>query len=335
MAHISIVSPVYRAEKIIPLLVERIEASVSKITSDYEIILIEDSGPDDSWSVIENISRDNPKVIGIKLSKNFGQHYAITAGLDYSKGEWVVVMDCDLQDQPEEIEKLYQKAQEGFPVVLARRHERKDKWHKKMSSVIFYKTLSYLTGSNFDFTVASFGIYQRKVINSFCQMRENIRVFPIMINWLGYTTAKVNVNHMHREDGGSSYSVKQLFKLGIDIILAFSDKPLRLVTQFGVILSGLTFLYAAIVFVQYLLGYITVSGYASLIILLSFFSGIIITILGILGLYIGKIFEGVKGRPLYVIEKIMNENQDTETNKMAENFNSPKIGVEKVKRPLI
>lgn len=334
MAHISVVSPVYRAEKIVPHLVERIENSIKKITSDYEIILVEDSGPDNSWEVIEEISKVNPRVVGIKLSRNFGQHYAITAGLDHSKGDWVVVMDCDLQDQPEEIEKLYRKAQEGYPIVLARRHKRKDKLFKRMSSVVFYKTLSYLTGSNFDFTVASFGIYQRKVINSFCLMRENIRVFPILINWLGYETAKVNVDHTHREAGESSYSFKQLFKLGIDIILAFSDKPLRLVTQFGVILSGLTFLYAAIVFVQYLLGYITVSGYASLIILLSFFSGIIITILGIIGLYIGKIFEGVKGRPLYIVEKIMNENTLTDKDIIKKPV-PEHVPVEPLKKPIV
>ncbi len=325
----------YRAEKIVPHLVERIEASIRNITSDYEIILVEDAGPDNSWKVIEKIAETNPKVIGIKLSRNFGQHYAITAGLDYASGDWVVVMDCDLQDQPEEIEKLYRKAQEGFPVVLARRHQRKDKWFKRLSSRIFYKTLSYLTGSNFDFTVASFGIYQRKVIDSFCQMRENIRVFPILINWLGYKSAKVNVNHTHREAGESSYSFKQLLKLGIDIILAFSDKPLRLVTQFGVILSVLTFFYAAIIFVQYLFGYITVSGYASVIILLSFFSGIIITILGIIGLYVGKIFEGVKGRPLYVVEKIMNDREMLDLKEIPNQSRPREVRVNTVRKSII
>jgi dolichol-phosphate mannosyltransferase len=121
---ISIVSPVYQAEKIIPLLVERIENTVGKITADYEIILVEDGGPDNSWRVIEAITKNNSKLKGIKLSRNFGQHPAIMAGLSQAKGEWVVVMDCDLQDQPEEIEKLYNKALEGFEIVQARRKNR-------------------------------------------------------------------------------------------------------------------------------------------------------------------------------------------------------------------
>jgi glycosyltransferase involved in cell wall biosynthesis len=129
--YISIISPVYNAEKIIELLVNRITENVEKISSNFEIILIEDDGPDNSWDVIENISKNNKKVIGIKLSRNFGQHYAITAGLDHAKGDWIIVMDCDLQDKPEEIEKLYNKAIEGFDIVLARRHQRNDNFLKK------------------------------------------------------------------------------------------------------------------------------------------------------------------------------------------------------------
>ena len=131
---LSIVSPVYKAEKIIPLLVERIEKSVGKITADYEIILVEDGGPDNSWRVIEALSQNNPKIKGVKLSRNFGQHPAIMAGLSQSKGEWIVVMDCDLQDQPEEIEKLYAKALEGFDVVFAKRNNRQDGFFKKITS---------------------------------------------------------------------------------------------------------------------------------------------------------------------------------------------------------
>ncbi|MBW6491202.1 MAG: glycosyltransferase family 2 protein [Lentimicrobium sp.] len=141
MPHISVVSPVYRAEKIIPELVERIKNAVSKITDDFEIILVEDGGPDKSWEVIESLASINPRVKGIKLSRNFGQHYAITAGLDHATGDWVIVMDCDLQDVPEEIEKLYHKAQEGFDVVLAKRWERKDNYLKRAFSGFFTEHL--------------------------------------------------------------------------------------------------------------------------------------------------------------------------------------------------
>lgn len=304
--HLSIVSPVYRAEKVVETLVERIEKSISDISSNYEIILVEDGGPDNSWNEIRKIAKKNPKVKAIKLSRNFGQHYAITAGLDYAKGEWVVVMDCDLQDQPEEIPKLYKKALEGYDVVLARRFQRKDSFYKRVSSALFYRTLGYLTASDFDETVANFGVYNKKVVSAFCTMKESIRVFPIMVKWLGYNTVHVNVEHAKRLEGKSSYNFRRLMNLALDIILAYSDKPLRIITKFGFILSISSFLFAGITILRYFTGQIKVDGYTSLIFSIWFLSGIIILTLGIIGLYVGKIFDGVKGRPIYAIDTIIN-----------------------------
>lgn len=134
---------------------QRITDAVKPITDEFEIVLVDDFSPDHSWAVIEQLAEDNPRIKGIKLSRNFGQHYAITAGLDHARGEWVVVMDCDLQDRPEEIPMLYQKAQQGFDIVLARRIDRKDTLLKRLFSKYFYKILSYLTGSEQDETVAN------------------------------------------------------------------------------------------------------------------------------------------------------------------------------------
>lgn len=306
MPHLSIVSPVYNAEKIVPFLVGRIESSVEKITDDYEIILVEDCGPDNSWEVIENIAKTNSKIIGIKLSRNFGQHYAITAGLDQAKGDWVVVMDCDLQDQPEEIEKLYNKAQEGFDIVLARRFDRKDRFFKKLFSKIFYRTLGYLTGSEQDETVANFGIYNKNVVNAVVSMRESIRYFPTMVKWVGFKSTKVNVEHDDRNEGESSYNLKRLINLALDIILAYSDKPIRLLIKTGLFISLISVLVALIYFIKWLKGDVLVLGYTSLIISIWLLSGIIISTLGIIGLYVGKTFEGVKKRPIYIIKKIIN-----------------------------
>ncbi|RKS50601.1 dolichol-phosphate mannosyltransferase [Gillisia mitskevichiae] len=306
MPYLSIVSPVYNAEKIIPALVERIESSIQKITSDYEIILVEDCGPDNSWEVIENITNTNPKIIGIKLSRNFGQHYAITAGLDHAKGDWVVVMDCDLQDQPEEIEKLYKKAQEGFDIVLGRRFDRKDRFFKKFFSKMFYRTLGYLTGSEQDESVANFGIYNRNVVNAVVSMRESIRYFPTMVKWVGFKSTKVNVEHDDRNEGESSYNLKRLINLALDIILAYSDKPIRLLIKTGLFISVISVLVASIYFIKWLKGDVLVLGYTSLIISLWLLSGIILSTLGIIGLYVGKTFEGVKNRPIYIIKKIIN-----------------------------
>ena len=304
--HISIVSPVYRAEKIVDKLVEHIITEVSKITENFEVILVEDGSPDNSWEAIERNCQKDKRVKGIKLSRNFGQHYAITAGLDHSKGEWVVVMDCDLQDQPKEIAKLYEKAIEGFDVVLARRFERQDTFFKRLFSKLFYRVLSYLTGINHDASVANFGIYHRKVVESVCLMRESIRYFPTMIKWVGYNQTSVNVEHASREEGETSYNYKRLFNLALDIILAYSDRPVRLTIEIGFVISSVSFLLAILVVIQYFLGAISVAGYASLIISIWFFSGLIMITLGVIGLYIGKTFEGVKKRPIYITQEVIN-----------------------------
>ncbi|MBN2611607.1 MAG: glycosyltransferase family 2 protein [Bacteroidales bacterium] len=306
MPYISIVSPVYRAEKIIPVLVGRISKAVSRISDDFEIILVEDFGPDNSWKEIAKIAEKNPKVVGVKLSRNFGQHYAISAGLDFSKGEWIVVMDCDLQDQPEEIEKLYHKAMEGYDIVLARRDNRKDGWLKKLFSLLFYRTLGYLTGSEQDESIANFGIYHRKVINAVTSMRESIRYFPTMIKWVGFRSTKIDVNHEARLDGKTSYNFKKLLNLALDIILAYSDKPIRILIKFGLLVSSFSFILAVRVLIQWVTGKIEVMGYTSLIISIWFLSGIIIATLGLVGLYVGKTFEGVKKRPIYIIESMVN-----------------------------
>jgi dolichol-phosphate mannosyltransferase len=307
MIHLSIVSPVYNAEKIIPQLVERIKKSVSQITLDYEIILVEDAGPDNSWRAIEKIAKNNPKVIGIKLSRNFGQHYAITCGLDNAKGDWVVVLDCDLQDQPEEIHKLYKKALEGYDFVLASRHNRKDGFFKKAFSKIFYRTLAYLTGSEHDGTVANFGIYNKKVITSIISMRESIRFFPSMIKWVGFKRTTIEIKHSKREEGKSSYNFKKLLNLALDVMLAYSDKPLRLVIKTGLIVSSISVIFTIYTLFKWIKGEIIELGYTSLIISIWLLSGFIIFTTGVIGMYIGKIFEGIKKRPLYIVDKTTND----------------------------
>lgn len=303
---ISIVSPVYKAEAIIEELVRQLTQEVSKITDNFEIILVEDCGADNSWHVIEDICKKNNKVKGFKLSRNFGQHYAITAGLDKCKGEWIVVIDCDLQDRPDQIEKLYNKALEGFDIVQGRRTNRKDGFFKKMFSAIFYKTLAYLSGYAQDSTIANYGIYNKKVISAIVQMRENIRFFPTMVNWVGFKKTAIEIEHAHRESGKSSYNFRKLINLGLDVILAYSDKPLRIMVKLGILTSVSSFIFLLYNIYKYLTGQIFVMGYASLILSIWLIAGVIIFMLGIVGLYIGKTFESTKNRPIYIIEKEVN-----------------------------
>lgn len=306
MIFLSVVSPVYRAEKIVDELVRRIIASVSPITPHFEIILVEDHGPDDSWGKIQEHCARDPRIKGIKLSRNFGQHHAITAGLDHCRGEWVVVMDCDLQDQPEEISNLLNKAKEGYDIVFARRFQRQDSFIKKTGSRLFYKVFSYLSGIEQDGTIANFGIYHSKAIKALCKMREPMRAFSVMIRWVGFKKTAINVEHAARFEGKTSYNWSKLIRLAMDIALAYSDKPLRLIVKAGFIISLLSLVFAIVSLIRYYLGIISIPGYASLIISIWFLSGLIILTLGITGLYISRIFDGVKDRPLYVVEDELN-----------------------------
>jgi polyisoprenyl-phosphate glycosyltransferase len=306
---IGIVIPVYGCKTQLLELYLRLKTVISSITENFEIIMVNDNCPQESWNIITQICEKDTKVKGINLSRNFGQHYAITAGLEHTKSDWVVVMDCDMQDQPEEIIKLYNKAIEGYDVVLGRRHERKDIWLKKLLSKVFYKLLSYLTDTKQDSTIGNFGIYNSKVIKAVSSMRDNLRYFPTMVRWVGFNQTTVDIEHAERKDGKSSYSFRKLLNLSLDVMIAFSDKPLRLVVKLGIGISFMSILFTIYNLVKFWMGDIKVSGWSSLIISIWFLSGIIILILGIVGLYIGKTFEKVKDRPFYIVKDYLNFNE--------------------------
>jgi glycosyltransferase involved in cell wall biosynthesis len=304
---ISIVSPVYQAEQIIPLLVERIENAVSKITANYEIILVEDGSLDHSWSVVEHIAKANTSVKGIKLSRNFGQHPAIMAGLSKAKGEWIVVMDCDLQDQPEEIEKLYNKALEGFAIVLAKRKNRQDGFFKRMTSLFFSKIYGCFTDTVYDNEVANFGVCNKKVIQSILEISDTIKFSPLFVKFVGYKSTSIVVEHAERVEGSSSYSFSKLLSLTFNTIISFSNKPLKLFVKFGLIISIISFLVGIYNIYLALTDQIAVLGYSSIIVSIWFLSGLLITKIGVTGIYVGKIFDQTKNRPTYIIDK-ENEN---------------------------
>ena len=300
---LSIVSPVYRGGELVEELVRRLQANVGPITEEYEIILVDDRSPDDAWGRIRAQAARDPRVRGLRLSRNFGQHRAITAGLDRCRGEWVVVLDCDLQDRPEEIPALLAHAQTGFDLVLAQRTNRQDSWSKKMLSRGFYRVLSYLTETPQDAAVANFGIYHRRVIAAVLTMRESIQYFPTMVRWVGFRIGYLPVMHAPRAAGRSSYGLNRRLHQGLEILMANSDKPLRLAVKLGLLLSGGAFLFVPITLIRYWTGQIYQPGYTSLIISIWFFSGLLLSVLGLVGLYIGKTFEQVKNRPLYIVDE--------------------------------
>lgn len=304
--YVSIVSPVYKAKNIVDQLVVELVSVLNTMRIDYEIILVDDSCPQNSWENILNECKKNQNIKGIKLSKNFGQHYAISAGLAAARGNWIVVMDCDLQDSPIEIPKLLKQAENGFDIVLARRQNRKDGFSKRILSKFFYFVLSYLTGQKIDNKIANFGIYHKKVISVLNNLGEKNRFFPTMIQKIGFKKSTIEVEHFTRHEGSSSYNLKKLLNLAFDIILSNSEKPIRLIVKFGLLISIVSFSFIIYNLIKYFSGSISVIGYSSIIVSICFFSGLIISFLGIIGLYIGKIFEEVKNRPLYIVEDKIN-----------------------------
>lgn len=298
---LSVVSPVYQAERVLDELVARLEATLANLPGEYEILLVDDASRDESWAAICRHAARTARVRGVRLSRNFGQHHAITAGLEHSRGEWVVVMDCDLQDRPEEISRLWAKAQEGYDAVLARRGRRTDSPFTVWRARAFYAVLAYLTGQPQDPEVGNFGLYHRRLIDTVLRLRESTRYFPSMVRWAGFRQTSLPVQHGYSERP-TSYSLTRRLQLALDIMLTYSDKPLRLTVYFGLLLAGVAFGLGMVMLVRALRGQIVVLGYASLIVSLCFFSGVLITVLGVVGLYVGKTFEGVRARPLYVVD---------------------------------
>lgn len=298
---ISVVIPVYKGEDCLEELWRRLRDALLACVSSYEIVFVEDCGGDNSWVKILELADRDHSVRGLRFSRNFGQHYGITAGIDHSRGDWIVVMDCDLQDRPEEIPRLYRKAREGFDVVLARRGKRKDGVMKRLSSGLFYRLFNYLADLKYDPEVGNFRIISRRVADSFTTMREQLRFFGGLIDWLGYPTASVDVKHAERYAGETTYTFSKLWKLAAETIIAYSDKPLRLVIRFGFLMSAAAFVGAIYYLAMALIYGSSVPGWNSLIISLYFIGGAIIAILGMLGVYLGKAFDQTKQRPLYVV----------------------------------
>lgn len=305
---LSVITPVYLSKDSLHPLYEKIKEIVKCLPdfTDYEIIMVEDCGGDSSWEVIEQLALKDPHVKGVTLSRNFGQHHAITAGIDLCKGDWVVVMDCDLQDDPCAIANLWDKAKEGYDVVNVRRQKRKDNFVKRIRSRIYHVFLDWLSGMSYDPQVANYRIMSRKVVDTYLTMRESTRVMGLQIHWLGYATASIEISHSDRHDGKSSYTLKKLIGLAFDVAVSYSNKPLYISIVIGLVLSLSSMGIALWFFIRYFAWKIPVTGWTSLIVSIWFLSGVIIANLGVLGIYIGKIYNETKNRPIYAIARRVN-----------------------------
>lgn len=302
---LSVVIPVYGCKEALPELHRRLTNTIVKITDDYEIILANDNDPYNSWEKVEELCRKDAHVKGIEMSRNFGQMKAILAGLDNARGDWIVVMDCDLQDRPEEIIRLYEKAQEGYDVVFARRKERCDNRVKVLLANMFYKVYEFATDGSYDGAICNFSIVNRNVIDEYCKMREQHRGYVMYIRWLGFRQAVIDVEHNERYAGESGYTLKKRINLALELLTSQSDNILRFFVGFGFVMSVVSFLSIIALVIYHFVANVSV-GWTSIIATNVLVGGIIIMVMGVVGIYVGNIFMQVKGRPLYVIRQMIN-----------------------------
>ena len=302
------VVPVYQAEDCVQELCRRIHLAVSALTEDYELLLVDDGSSDGSWDRICRESQANNRVRGLRLARNFGQHQAITAGLDLTGGEWVVVMDCDLQDPPELIGNLLAKAREGYDVVVAEFAERQEGWLQQQRSRLFWATLSWLAGTHFSPKIGNFRIFSKTVAENFRQYREQLRLLGGIVSLMGFRVGSLPIRREKRFAGHTTYSWKKLISVAAEICIAYSDKPLKISIFVGLALAVVAISAALVVAFLALNRNIQVPGWASVIVSLYFLGGLIIANLGVLGLYLGKAYDETKRRPLYIVaEKTANE----------------------------
>ena len=306
MTHLSVVIPVLNEVALIEELINRVKLNVKKITSDFEIIIVDDGSMDGTWQKIKTAGTAEERIKGIKFSRNFGHHFAITAGLQKAKGDWVVVMDGDLQDRPEVIPDLYRKALEGFDGVFVLRQERQEKFVYLFTQRLFYLILNLLSGIDFDYRKANFSIISRKVVDAFKQFHEYSRFYGSTIKWLGFEYAEIRAVHGTRFAGKSSYSIKSRMKLASDIIFSFSDRPLKYSIVIGLLISCTSVLSSIWIAISALRWGFSVVGWASVMTIILFVSGIMLIMIGIVGIYIGRIFQEVKNRPKYILEELIN-----------------------------
>ncbi len=304
MTSISIISPVYNADDCILELYDRLVSNAEKITENFEIILVEDGGDDNSWEIIKQISVSDARVKGIKLSRNFGVHHAITAGLDIASGDWTFVIECDLQSPPEKMLDLYKKALEGYDVVIAKFVKRVDNIFRRISSRVFWKSMSFLSGMRLDPQYGVYRIMSKRIVEDFRLFSEQERHFKAIIEWIGVNYETVEMVREKRYAGESAFTFPKLIHATFSYIVAYSSKPLMLFVGIGILSAFGAFIASMVIlFSKLFYGSDWPSGWTSLILSIYFIGGIIITNLGVIGYYVGRNYDESKKRPLYFISE--------------------------------
>lgn len=303
---ISIVIPVYGAPDTLKELYSSLVIVLEKEKQEFEIILINDACPQGSWLKTVELCELDKRVKGINLVRNFGQHNAMSCGLNMAKGDYIVVMDCDLQDDPVHITSFLKKAQEGYEVIIARRKIKKVSIIKRLQSWIFYKLLKIFLDVKMSHEVGNYGMYSRRVICEINKIQDRIRFFPYLVSWTGFERAFIDVTQNFRQEGESSYSFIKSLKLAFEFSIMSSSRPLIWSVFLGILCSLISFLIGAIFIGRYFLYGMAPSGWTSLSVSILFSTGLILFNIGVLGVYLGKVFEQGKQRPLYIVKEYIN-----------------------------
>ncbi|KLV32044.1 glycosyltransferase family 2 protein [Priestia megaterium] len=300
----SIVVPVYNEEEVIHETYRRLTEVMHSTKEAYELLFVNDGSRDRTAEIIKEYSKQDPAVVLLDFARNFGHQIAITAGMDYARGEAVVVIDADLQDPPELILEMIEKWKQGFDVVYAKRTKRKgETYFKKQTAAMFYRFLRAMTDIDIPLDTGDFRLLDRKVCNQMNSIQEKNRFVRGLVSWVGFKQIAVEYERDERLAGESKYPLKKMLKLSMDGITSFSYKPLKLASYAGVTLSGIGFIYLLVVLYLKLFTDSTITGWSSLIVIQLFFSGIILIILGMIGEYIGRIYDETKNRPLYIVRE--------------------------------
>ncbi|MCY8110505.1 glycosyltransferase family 2 protein, partial [Bacillus spizizenii] len=300
----SVVVPVYNEELVIHETYQRLKEVMDQTKENYELLFVNDGSKDHSIEILREHSLLDPRVKIIDFSRNFGHQIAITAGMDYAQGNAIVVIDADLQDPPELILDMIEKWREGYEVVYAVRTKRKgETFFKKQTAALFYRLLSSMTDIDIPIDTGDFRLMDRKVCDEMKRLKEKNPFVRGLVSWVGFKQTAVEYVRDERLAGETKYPLKKMLKLSMDGITTFSHKPLKLASYAGMLMSGAGFLYMFIVLYLKLFTDSTITGWSSLIVIQLLFSGIVLLILGMIGEYIGRIYDEAKDRPLYIVQK--------------------------------
>ncbi len=302
--HLSIVVPVYNEEDVIGTFLEQIIPIVQSVTANFEIVFVNDGSRDRTYAIIEEVHQRDPRIRGLDLSRNFGKEAALSAGLDHAIGDAVIPIDVDLQDPPTLIPEMVERWRQGYDTVVAVREDRaSDTWLKRTSANLFYRLMGRLSVVPIPPNAGDFRLLDRQVIEALQKLPERTRFMKGMFAWVGFSEYRIGYIRQPRALGTSKWRYWKLWNFALEGIFSFTTLPLRIWTYFGFLVSSLSFVYILFIIARTLIYGVDVPGYASLVVLLVFFSGINMVGLGILGEYVGRIFIETKRRPVYLVRR--------------------------------